>query len=219
MKHMKNNPYTVTSLFDRQEILSDVAGFYAPTNRELSEALTVIGIRESVGVDQHLQEIYRRQQHNRVAKPENAVKAVTSEYIASYRSAESISRQLGALALDIKEIYNPNILLTDEIRTIKSAHKAFVRYCDLRYVYGSNEIDSSTQQAVLDRNYFSNSEEAIEYIGKRLGQISVKLARGLVSLSIDDQENRKIFWRDTLERIKEHRIAGPIVKATLDIKK
>lgn len=210
------NNQTVDTLFERQEIVSEVAGFFAPSARELSEALTIVGTKEGVGVQQHFQEIYRRQQHNRVQKPENAILAVTREYISYYRSAQSIASQLGALAIDIREIVNPNITLGDEIGDIKSKHRAFVRFVDLRDVYDESHLQTQ-QREVLDRPYFSKDTDTTQYISERLGEIKIKEARKLALESIDDQKNRSVFWLDTLKRLKAHHIAGPIIRASLRI--
>ena len=45
---MNNEVRKVISLYDRQEIVEKVAGFYAPGRWELSEALAIIGCRDTV---------------------------------------------------------------------------------------------------------------------------------------------------------------------------
>jgi hypothetical protein len=214
---MNREPHLVESLFERQEIVTNVAGFFAPSHRELSEAMTVIGSMNAGGVAQHLDEIYRRQQYNRVDKPENAVKAVTKEYIANFRSAESIAKQLGVLALDISEIFNPNITLVDEISTLRVGQRALVRYLDLKKAY-SDAQNTDLQKIVLDRAYFAKDDTVAGYILGRLGEIKVKDARKSITSSIEDQKNRGVFWYETAKILQAHRIAGPIVRTALNIK-
>lgn len=207
--NQKNIPI-ISSLFDRQEILLMSTGYYAPTYRELSEAFTISGIREVDGIAKHLQEIYRRQQNNNVNKPEKAIVSISKEYITNYRSAVSIVRQLGELALDINEIPNPKIVLAEEVEVIRSGHKAFIRYVDLKHAF-SDERNHDEQQEVLGRSYFSNDLNTIDYIKKRLHDISVKDARKLITESLKDQNNRLEFWDETLRSLQSTRIAGPII--------
>lgn len=214
---MSKELHNVESLFERQEIVSNVAGFFAPTHRELSEALTLIGIRDTVGVAQHIDEIYRRQQHNRVFKPENAVRAVTKEYIANFRSSGSITRQLGSLAIDISEIFNPNIMIGEEVNNLKTGHRAFVRFVDLKEAYRSSD-NNEEQKFVLECKYFAKDDTVDAYVTSRLGQIRVKDARNLISESIEDQKNREAFWLETVKLLRFHRIAGPIINASLSVK-
>lgn len=211
---MNQNIPIISSLYERQEIVKAVGGFFAPSSRELSEALTIIGIREDVGVNQHFQEIYRRQQHNRVKKPENAVAAVTKEYIANYHSAETIVRQLGSTALEIGEIMNPNITLADDIGVLRSGHRSFVRYVDLKQAF-SEENNENNQKQVLERAYFSRDYITSGYVHGRLGEIRVKEARKLVIESIKDQNNRSEFWKETLMSLRANKIAGPIIRLSL----
>jgi len=208
---MKQNIPVISSLFERQEIVKSVAGFYAPSNRELSESLTIIGIREGAGVEQHFQEIYRRQQHNRVKKPENALVAVTKEYIANYRSSDSITRQLGAVALEINQMLNPNITMADDISSLRSGHRAFIRYVDLKDAF-SEENNERDQKLALERAYFSKDYLTSDYVHSRLTEIKVKDARKLVVESIKDQSNRTEFWEDTLKSLQANKIAGPIIR-------
>ena len=203
----------VSTYLDKQEILSGVAGFYAPDKRELSESLTVISSRDTVGVGQHLNEIYRHQQTIGAKNPYNAVATVVREYITNYRSSLALTKQLGGMALWIADIPNPRLTLLDETITINSGHQAFIRYCDLRDVYSNKAVDNSAIEEVLERPYFSKNKETLKYISERLGQITIKMARHTVRDSIQDQKNRTSFWLDTLQQIKSHRIAGPIVKS------
>lgn len=211
---MKQNIPIISSLFERQEIVKKVAGFYAPSNRELSESLTIIGIREDAGVEQHLQEIYRRQQNNGVKKPENALVAVTKEYIANYRSSETITRQLGSVALEINQIMNPNITLADEISVLRSGHRAFIRYIDLKDSF-SEEDNERAQKLTLERTYFSKDYLTSSYVNDRLAAIKVKDARKLVIESIKDQANRAEFWVNTLKSLRGNKIAGPIIRLSI----
>lgn len=204
----------VESLYDRQEILSNVAGFFAPTARELSESLTIVGTRDSVGVNQHFQEVYRRQRNNRVDKPENAIKSIVKEYIANYRSSEAIKKHLGYLALEISDICNPNIKLTEEVQSIRSGHRAFIRYVDLRLAYSDSDNVASQREA-LERSYFSLDDLSTDYVAERLSDISVKDSRKLVEYSIEDQANRSVFWRNTLQQSLNNRIAEPIIRLAL----
>ncbi len=204
-------------MYDRQEIITNVAGFFAPSHRELSEALTIIGTKDSIGIGQHFDEIYRRQQINRVNKPENAIMAVTKEYIANFRSSEAIAKQLGAFALDISEIFNPAIAVGEEINHIKTGHRAFIKYTDLKVAY-SNREDIEGQKFSLEYPYFTKDNSVREYVHERLSQIKVKDARKLVAESIEDQKNRGYFWLDVVKLLRTHRIAGPIVKAALLVK-
>ena len=216
MNNMNNEVRKVISLYDRQEIVENVAGFYAPGRWELSEALAIIGCRDTVGIGQHFQEIYRRQQNNRVEKPENAIKAITREYIANYRSAETLTRMLGSLALDITEMYNPNISLADEVQTLRSGHRAFTRFFDLKETFKSPETVDE-QCSALDRTYFSRDLETTQYVYNRLSEISVKDSRILVNSSIKDQQNRSLFWLNTLTSARSLRIAGPIIQSSVRI--
>lgn len=207
---------TISNTYERQEIISDVAGYYAPSARELSEALAVVSCRDSLGVQQHFQEIFRRQQLNRVKKPENAIISVTREYLSYYRSAGSIANHLGALALDVNEIMNPNISLVDEIDKIYPKHRAFIRYVDLKNAY-SDYSEEELQREVLARAYLSNNVSIDQYVLERLASIKIKHVRKLIPESIKDQKNRSGFWLDTLKRLRANQIAGPIIRSSLRI--
>lgn len=211
---MSKELHNVESLFERQEILSNVAGFFAPSHRELSEALAIVGARDTSGIKQHFDEIYRRQQYNRAGRPERAVVSVTREYITNYRSAVAITRQLGALALDISEILNPNLVIGDEVNSIKSGHRAFIRYIDLKNAY-SNPNNIEAQGSALEYPYFAKDAKSTEYIEARLKEVKVRDARKLILDSVEDQANRNIFWYESIKQLKSHRIAGPIIRASL----
>jgi len=217
MKMNSNDIPVLSNLYERQDILKHVAGFFAPSHRELSESLTIIGIRETSGINQHFHEIYRRQQKNRSMRPENAIKSVTNEYLTNFRSASAITKQLGALALDISEILNPNISLSDEVNVLRPSHSAFVRYCELREVFTNPNSKRENQEEVMSRSYLSKDEENLIHIKSKLGEISVKDARKLINYSIEDQKNRQKFWGETLLELRVHRIAGPIIKSALGI--
>lgn len=207
----------ISSYADRQEIVGEVAGFYAPSKRELSESLTVISSRVT-GVNQHLHEIQRHQQSLGAKNPQSAVIAVTREYIANYRSAVTLSKQLGSLALWVADIPNPKISLMDEISSISSEHRAFVRFLDLKNVYSKIPTSDDAISQVLDYSYFSKNLETEKYLTARLGQITINMARKSVENSFKDQQNRAIFWLDTLGRIKNHRVAGPIISGAINLK-
>lgn len=215
MKMKNENTPVVSSFRDRQEIVSDVAGFYAPTSRELSETLAIISSKDNLGIEQHFQEIYRRQQINGVAKPERAIASITEEYLMNYRSAFAITKQLGNMALSISEIYNPRISLAEEVITIQPAHRSFVRFTDLKEVYASGSEDESCIKDTLSRTYYAKDADTISYIKKRLEEINVKEARHLVVLSILDQQNRQNFWKESLNKLRLHKIAGPIIRRSL----
>lgn len=207
----------ISSYSDKQEIVSAVADFYAPNKRELSESLTVISSKIA-GVSQHLHEIYRHQQSTGAKNPHNAVVAVSREYIANYRSAVTLSKQLGSLALWVADVPNPKISLMDEIRSISSEHRAYVRYMDLKSVYSKSPSSNDVISHVLDYSYFSKNLETERYIASRLGQITINMARKSVVDSAKDQQNRATFWLDTLGQIKNHRIAGPIISNAFNLK-
>lgn len=212
--NMNNKIPIISTLHDRQEIVKSVAGFYALSNRELTEALTIIGTREGAGVNQHFQEIYRRQQNNKATKPENAIVAVTREYITNYRSSEVIARQLGSMALEINEIMNPNITLADEIGSLRSEHRSFIRYVDLKNAF-SKQDDELGQKAALSRPYFAKDNAMSDYIRSRLFDIKVKDARRLVDESVRDQNNRTMFWAETLRSLKVNNVANHVIKLSL----
>lgn len=213
---MKDNTI-ISSYSDKQEIISGVAGFYAPNKRELSESLTVIFSRVT-GVTQHLDEIHRHQQSLGAKNPQSAVMAITREYIANYRSAITLSKQLGGLALWVADVPNPKISLLDEISSISSEHRAFVRFVDLRSVYSKTSQSNDAISHVLDYSYFSKNLETEKYLTSRLGEITINMARKSVVDSLNDQQNRAIFWLDTLSRIKNHRVAGPIIGNAVNLK-
>lgn len=215
---MNKKSLVLENLIDRQDVINNVAGFIAPNHRELSEALAILGTRETIGVAQHLHEIYRRQIKSRTERPENAVKAVTREYITGYRSSQAILRHLGYLAVDINQICNPNIFLSDEYQKINHGHRALVRFDDLNKALNVNVAELSLNES-MKRHYFSKDTESTEYIINRLSEIKVREARGLIKRSIEDQQNRSIFWKKTITDLSAHRIAGPVIRSSLVLAK
>jgi hypothetical protein len=106
---------------------------------------------------------------------------------------------------------NPNIAVADDINSLRSGHRAFIRYVDLKNAFSEedNEID---QKLSLERAYFSKDYLINSYVHNRLTEIKVKDARMLVVESIQDQANRTEFWEDTLKSLQANKIAGPIIR-------
>ncbi len=207
--------YQTIDTYDRLEIFKETQGFYPATYRELSEAFVLPSYSvKRGGTAKHLNEILLHQQKAQTDDPRRAVIRVTQEYATYFKTARLSLTHLILLSRDVNDTDNPNLSLEVASGT-NIGFGDLVRFLDLRQlarekVVPKDEIDP------LSTDYLHKPTPLVAtHIDETIKRLHIKETRSIMSLAINDQHKRALFWKERLVESQRHELARPIASAAL----